>query len=289
MAAAHGVEDAVHEFVVNGYAHLPRIISPETVEAMRAAWEPIRDTVVGQQNNAWQTRGQRRFTVNPIVWGSPFIRNGGEVFWEHPAVVEVLERVLGKDYACWGWGCNVPLDGSVHQRWCAGRCHPTPHRHHNHPLTHQPTTNRHRDGGWAESGRAELLAIEWVIHPVTADMGPVEILPGTQWIPDELALPGLGEPLAMRDSIDQILSARPDSGEFDGARPNANPLSPPPECRCFSRAARHQPVGPALSCCERLLRSGGDSGLFGPQRAPSPTGSCTRPTLRARPARISTR
>jgi len=124
--AAHGVEDAVHEFVVNGYAHLPRIISPETVEAMRAAWEPIRDTVVGQQNNAWQTRGQRRFTVNPIVWGSPFIRNGGEVFWEHPAVVEVLERVLGKDYACWGWGCNVPLDGSVHQRWCGSLPpHPT--------------------------------------------------------------------------------------------------------------------------------------------------------------------
>ena len=287
MAAAHGVEDAVHEFVVNGYAHLPRIIAPETVEAMRAAWEPIRDTVVGQQNNAWQTRGQRRFTVNPIVWGSPFIRNGGEVFWEHPAVVEVLERVLGKDYACWGWGCNVPLDGSVHQRWCAGRCHPTPHTARA-TAPHPPTTNRHRDGGWAESGRAELLAIEWVIYPVTADMGPVEILPGTQWIPDELALPGLGEPLAMRDSIDQILSARPDSGEFDGA-PQPQPAFPLPECRCFSRAARHQPVGPALSCCERLLRSGGDSGLFGPQRAPSPTGSCTRPILRASPARISNR
>ena len=67
-------------------------------------------------------------------------------------------------------------------------------------------------------------------------------------------------------------------GGEHGVRPNPNPLSPPPECRCFSRAARHQPVGPALSCCERLLRSGGDSGLFGPQRAPSPTGSCTRPT-----------
>ena len=117
-AAAHGVEDAVHEFLINGYAHLPGIISPGTVGAMRAAWEPIRDTVVGQQNHDWQTRGQRRFTVNPIVWGSPFIQHGAEVFWEHPAVVDVLERVLGKDYACWGWGCNVPLDGSVHQRWC---------------------------------------------------------------------------------------------------------------------------------------------------------------------------
>ena len=67
MAAAHGVEDAVHEFVVNGYAHLPRIISPETVEAMRAAWEPIRDTVVGQQNNAWQTRGQNFCSVGARV------------------------------------------------------------------------------------------------------------------------------------------------------------------------------------------------------------------------------
>ena len=70
-------------------------------------------------------------------------------------------------------------------------------------------------------------------------MGPVEILPGTQWIPDELALPGLGEPLAMRDSIDQILSARPDSGEFDGAPlPTPTPAFPLPECRCFSRSGQ---------------------------------------------------
>ena len=113
-----------------------------------------------------------------------------------------------------------------------------PHTPHRATATPHPLAiDRHRDGGWAESGRAELLAIEWVIYPVTADMGPVEILPGTQWIPDELALPGLGEPLAMRDSIDQILSARPDSGEFDGA-PQRQPAFPLPQRRCFSRGGQ---------------------------------------------------
>ena len=192
----HGPADAVQELLINGVAHLDAIIDDATVRAMRSHWEPIRTAVVGKsEQNSWQTRGSHRYTCNPIVWGAPFLCGaaGGTAppFWEHPAVVATLEAALGPDYACWGWGCNVPLAGSAYQRW-------------------------HRDGGQTASGRLELLALEWVLEPVTPEMGAVELLLGSQYLPDQLLLPGLPEPLRLRDDMDRMLSARRSASEGGG-------------------------------------------------------------------------
>lgn len=78
----------------------------------------------------------------------------------HPAVTAVCEEVLGPDYLFVELGFDVPWPGATTQPW--HRDFPTP-----------PET--------AEQGRLTSLAFNLTTVDVTADLGPFEIAPGTQF------------------------------------------------------------------------------------------------------------
>ncbi|RYY93921.1 MAG: phytanoyl-CoA dioxygenase [Chitinophagaceae bacterium] len=82
----------------------------------------------------------------------------------HPWVVAVCETVLGPEYKIVEIGFDVPNPGAMHQPW--HRDFPAP-----------PDTIYGR--------RLNSLAFNLSTVDVTADMGPFEIAPGTQWdLPD---------------------------------------------------------------------------------------------------------
>lgn len=78
----------------------------------------------------------------------------------HPTLQAVSEEVLGPDWRIVEVAFDVPLPGALHQPW--HRDFPSP-----------PETTRAR--------RLTSLAFNLTCITVTADMGPFEIAPGTQW------------------------------------------------------------------------------------------------------------
>ncbi len=82
----------------------------------------------------------------------------------HPWVTGVCRAILGPDYRIVEAGFDVPGPGALHQPW-----------HRDFPAPAATLTGR----------RLNSLAFNITTVDVTADMGPFEIAPGTQW--DDLA------------------------------------------------------------------------------------------------------
>jgi hypothetical protein len=80
----------------------------------------------------------------------------------HPWVVAVCEAVLGPEYKIVEIGFDVPGPGAVHQPW-----------HRDFPAPPETVVGR----------RLNSLAFNLTTVDVSADMGPFEIAPGTQWDP----------------------------------------------------------------------------------------------------------
>ena len=78
----------------------------------------------------------------------------------HPWVTTVCRAVLGDDYEIVEVGFDTPFPGAVNQPW---------HRDFRMP---EPTRTEHR---------LTSLAFNMTLVDTTADMGPFEIAPGTQW------------------------------------------------------------------------------------------------------------
>jgi hypothetical protein len=78
----------------------------------------------------------------------------------HPWVVAVCAAVLGPEYKIVEIGFDVPGPGAVHQPW-----------HRDFPAPPETVVGR----------RLNSLAFNLTTVDVTADMGPFEIAPGTQW------------------------------------------------------------------------------------------------------------
>jgi hypothetical protein len=78
----------------------------------------------------------------------------------HPWVVAVCEAVLGTQYKIVEIGFDVPLPGALNQPW-----------HRDFPAPDDTLIGR----------RLNSLAFNLTTVDVTADMGPFEIAPGTQW------------------------------------------------------------------------------------------------------------
>jgi len=78
----------------------------------------------------------------------------------HPWVVAVCKAVLGPDYKVVEIGFDVPLPGALDQPW-----------HRDFPAPEDTLTGR----------RLNSLAFNLTTVDVSADMGPFEVAPGTQW------------------------------------------------------------------------------------------------------------
>jgi hypothetical protein len=139
----------------DGYAGLPGAFSREWAHALREDF----DTLFAEAREIEQGtvgRGPHRyyFAVHPE-------RLRGFVdLVTHPTITALCERMLGPDYRVVETAFDVPLPGAVHQPW-----------HRDFPMPDETRDER----------RLSSLAFNVTGADVSADMGPFELAPGTQF------------------------------------------------------------------------------------------------------------
>jgi hypothetical protein len=104
-------------------------------------------------------RGWNRFYFEPYA---ERVRGFIELV-THPLIVDLSTRMFGKDYMIVELGCDVPLPGAVNQPW-----------HRDFPI---PDETR--------NGRLTSICLNASSVDVTPDMGPFQIVPGTQFEPGD--------------------------------------------------------------------------------------------------------
>lgn len=104
-------------------------------------------------------RGWNRFYFEPY----PERVHGFLDLIAHPLIVELSTRMFGDGYAIVELGCDLPLPGAINQPW-----------HRDFPM---PVETR--------EGRLTSIAINASSVDVTPDMGPFQVVPGTQFDPGD--------------------------------------------------------------------------------------------------------
>jgi hypothetical protein len=112
----------------------------------------------------------------------------------HPWVMAVCTAVLGEDYQIVEVGFDVPLPGAMNQPW--HRDFPSP----------EPTRTEQR---------LTSLAFNVTLVDTTADMGPFEIAPGTQWDDDPSFDHGMFPPKSWYPRYDELAQRKmPQRGDI---------------------------------------------------------------------------
>ena len=111
MSKEFDVNRLMQEWRINGFVVFEGLIPLEKIDRIRQAWMPIRED--GIQQHGQGNAGKHRYNIS-VPFESPFL---DEDIFEHPALVEFLERVLGSDYVCAGFDSNTPFPGSEYQSW----------------------------------------------------------------------------------------------------------------------------------------------------------------------------
>ena len=106
------IDRLIQEWRINGFVVFEEFIPLETVDRIHQAWVPIRNSGVEQQGQSGN-RGGYRYNVR-VPFESPFV---DEEIFEHPVLVDFLERVLGSDYVWSHFDSNIPLPGADYQHW----------------------------------------------------------------------------------------------------------------------------------------------------------------------------
>ena len=127
----------------------------EWVEALREDIEVLFAEALQRPGGA-VGRGPKRYYVEI----HPERMRGFLTLVSHPWVLAVCEAVLGPDYQIVEIGFDVPGPGAMHQPW-----------HRDFPAPEETLTGR----------RLTSLAFNVTAVDVFPDMGPFEIVPGTQW------------------------------------------------------------------------------------------------------------
>jgi hypothetical protein len=157
MSREFDVNRLMQEWRINGFVVFEGLIPLEKIDRIRQAWMPIRDDGIKQhgQGNA----SKHRYNIG-VPFESPFV---DEEIFEHPALVEFLERVLGPDYVCAGFDSNTPFPGSEYQSW-------------------------HRDCYSLFPGLmtpAYQLGVKFPLVDTCEENGSFEVIPCTQHVADE--------------------------------------------------------------------------------------------------------
>jgi hypothetical protein len=100
-------------------------------------------------------RGWNRFYFEPYPERVPAFLD----IITHPVITELSAEMFGDDYLIVELGCDIPLPGAVNQPW-----------HRDFPM---PDETRH--------GRLTSICVNVSSVDVTPDMGPFQIVPGTQF------------------------------------------------------------------------------------------------------------
>ncbi|MCZ6676782.1 MAG: phytanoyl-CoA dioxygenase family protein [Candidatus Poribacteria bacterium] len=112
QTTTYDIEQLLQEWRINGFTVFEDFIPLETIDRIREAWIPIRDRDI-QRQGEHPSRGRFRYNVR-VPFERPFVNP--EIF-EHPALVEFLERALGPDYVWSHFDSNIPLPGTDYQKW----------------------------------------------------------------------------------------------------------------------------------------------------------------------------
>jgi hypothetical protein len=105
----------MEEWRINGFVVFADLIPTEKIDRIREAWAPIRDREDRdiERQGKYPSRGYHRYNVR-VPFEQPFV---DEDLFEHPALVEFLERVMGPDYVWTHFDSNIPLPGTDYQKW----------------------------------------------------------------------------------------------------------------------------------------------------------------------------
>jgi hypothetical protein len=111
------------------------------------------------QEGGTAPRGWNRFYFEPY----PERLRGFLDLVTHPVIVELSTKMFGNEYKIVELGCDLPLPGAVNQPW-----------HRDFPM---PKETR--------EGRLTSIAINASSVDVTPEMGPFQVVPGTQFDPGD--------------------------------------------------------------------------------------------------------
>ena len=106
------IDRLMQEWRINGFVVFEDFIPLETIDRIRQAWVSIRNNGIEKQGQSGN-RGGYRYNVR-VPFESPFV---DEDIFEHPALVDFLERVLGSDYVWSHFDSNIPLPNADYQHW----------------------------------------------------------------------------------------------------------------------------------------------------------------------------
>ncbi len=155
----YDIGQLMQEWQINGFVVFEDLIRWETIDRIREAWMPIRDRDIQRQGKD-PSRGYHRYNVR-VPFERPFV--DPEIF-EHLALVEFLERVLGPDYVWSHFDSNIPLPGTDYQKW-------------------------HRDG-YSKTISPGVMApafqvgVKFPLVDTNEENGSIEIIPGTHYVPN---------------------------------------------------------------------------------------------------------
>ncbi len=154
----YDIDQFLQEWRINGFVVFEDFISTEKIDQILEAWEPIRDQDIERQGKD-PRRGYHRYNVR-VPFERPFV---DEEIFEHPDLVEFLERVLGEDYVWSHYDSNIPLPGTDYQNW-------------------------HRDAQLLFPGiklPAFDVGVKFPLVDTSEENGSFEVIPCTQFVADE--------------------------------------------------------------------------------------------------------
>lgn len=160
VRSAAGVDTAalVDAVYRDGIVGIPDLLPVEWADRLD---EDLKKELVASLSHEGGTapRGWNRFYFEPYA---ERVRGFVDLI-THPLIVDLSARLFGEDYMVVELGCDVPLPGAVNQPW-----------HRDFPMP-----------GETREGRLSSICINASSVDVTPDMGPFQIVPGTQFDPGD--------------------------------------------------------------------------------------------------------
>ncbi|HLJ57824.1 MAG TPA: phytanoyl-CoA dioxygenase family protein [Chthonomonadaceae bacterium] len=103
------IQSLADEIRMNGYVLLDDMIPAETVDAMRAAFDPL---LRAKRESQPPNRGANRFQMH-LPFEPPF---ADPILYANPTVLAILENLFGKDSILTYFASDTPFPGSDYQR-----------------------------------------------------------------------------------------------------------------------------------------------------------------------------
>ena len=154
-AIQYDIDQHLEEWKINGFTIFEDLIPLTTIDRIREAWVPYRDGEIKKRD---PDLIEKRYNFS-VPFKKPFVEP--EIF-EHPAVVQFLEKALGPDYVWDEFDSNTPFPGVDYQEW-----------HRDTPLLFSDLMTP-----------AYNIGVKFPLVDTFEDNGSFEVIPSTQYLAD---------------------------------------------------------------------------------------------------------